>query len=289
MKPGIFPTAEEGIQSSRLACDSPQTCSPAYPLAFADQDFLLREDLRSVRLHLELLKADLLQKEQGIESTVVIFGSARIPEPAAAQEQLRLAQEKSRLSPEDENLRSELRRKERLHAKSRYYEEARKLAQLITENTRQEENLNLYVSTGGGPGIMEAANRGASETGGKSVGLNIVLPFEQHPNPYITPELSFQFHYFAIRKMHFLMRARALVACPGGFGTLDELFETLTLIQTEKIKPMPVLLMGKKYWQGLINFEFLVEEGVISESDLDIFQFVESADEAWQIIHRHLT
>jgi len=279
-----FPSAKDDLGASRLAVDSPQTRSHSYKLAYNDKEFLLRDELRPVRLQLELLKPDLIQEELGISSTVVIFGSARLPETAKAAEKLQQAQEQWGVYPDDAELARKVEIAQRVLANSCYYDEARELGRLITENSQQSSKCELVVITGGGPGIMEAANRGASDAGGKSIGLNIVLPFEQQPNPYITPELCFQFHYFAIRKMHFLKRAHALVACPGGFGTLDELFETLTLIQTGKIKPVPIILMGREYWQRVINFDALVEEGTISEKDLSLFEYVDSAQEAWEAI-----
>jgi uncharacterized protein (TIGR00730 family) len=253
-------------------------------LAFTDDDFLLRDELRPVRLQLELLKPEMQLNEQGIESTVVVFGSARTLDRDTALTEVRHLESQLETQPENLKLRRELDVAIRRLDSSRYYDEARKLGRLITEDCQNGSEHPLVVVTGGGPGIMEAANRGAFETGGKSVGLNVVLPFEQAPNNFITPELTFQFHYFAIRKMHFLMRAKALVACPGGFGTLDELFETLTLIQTKKIKPMPVLLLGEDFWRQIVNFEALVDEGMISESDLELFQFVDSAEDAWKKI-----
>lgn len=279
-----FPTAEEDVSAARLTPETRQTRSPSYRLAYTDEEFLLRDELRPVRLQLELLKPDLLQQENGIHSTIVVFGSARIPDEKTAAELLQKAKMLASAAPDDTDLARKEKIAGRIFSNSRYYDEARKLGRLITEDSKQCE---LVVITGGGPGIMEAANRGAADAGGISIGLNIVLPFEQQPNPYITPELCFQFHYFAIRKMHFLKRARALVACPGGFGTMDELFETLTLIQTKKIKPVPILLLGSEYWQRIINFEAMVEEGVIAEEDLALFQFVDSAEEAWQIIKKY--
>ena len=280
-----FPSAAQDAEAAAvLASDSVQTRSSAYRLAFADTEFLLREELRPVRLQLELLKPDLIQADEGIASTVVVFGSARIPDPDTAAAQLQQAETAAESVPADVELQRKLAVARRVLVNSRYYEEARRLGELITQATLSSSKCDLVIITGGGPGIMEAANRGAMEAGGKSIGLNIVLPFEQKPNVYITPELCFHFHYFAIRKMHFLKRAKALVACPGGFGTLDELFETLTLIQTGKIDRVPVLLMGSEYWHRIINFEALVEEGAISAADLDIFQFVDSAEEAWSCI-----
>jgi hypothetical protein len=277
----LFPTAHEDAHSARLHVDSPQCRSASYRLAFQDPDFLLQPELRPVRLQLELLKTELIQNQMGIVSTVVIFGSARIPDPATADANLVSAQAAASGKENDPALQADLKRARRDVERSRYYEEACKLAGLISCNSPRDE---LVVVTGGGPGIMEAANRGAYESGSQSIGLNIVLPHEQAPNVYINPELSFQFHYFAIRKMHFLLRAKGLVAFPGGYGTLDELFETLCLIQTRKVKPIPVLLFGRAFWERIINFEALVEEGNISPEDLRIFQYVETAEEAWSII-----
>ncbi len=234
---------------------TPQTLHPAHRLAFADLDFLLRDELRPVRLQLELLKPQLLMDERGIRSTMVMFGSARIPppgEPAATTELAKL---------------------------SRYYDEARRLARLVTEVSLTSGNREWVICTGGGPGIMEAGNRGAA--GGISIGLNIVLPHEQVPNHFVTPELTFTFHYFAIRKMHFLMRARAVAVFPGGFGTLDEMFETLTLIQTGRMKRVPFLLFGRDFWKRVINWEYLAEAGTISPEDLSLFEFVETAEEGF--------
>jgi uncharacterized protein (TIGR00730 family) len=274
----------ENSPSQRAVQEAPSDSSMAYRLAFADQDFLLRDELRSERLQLEFLKPELVQLDEGINSTVVIFGSARIPDPETAAARLAQAQELADAQPGSEELRRALSIARNIMANSVYYSEARKLGEIITRDTLQTGPCDMVVITGGGPGIMEAANRGAMDAGGKSIGLNIQLPFEQKPNPYITPELCFQFHYFAIRKMHFLKRAKALVACPGGFGTLDELFETLTLIQTGKIAPLPVLLMGSRYWKRIINFDALVDEGAIGQQDLQIFRYVDSAEEAWATI-----
>ncbi len=250
----------------------------AYKLAFADNAFLLRDELRPVRMQLELLKPELVQQEHGIESTVVIFGSARIQPPERAKEALEVAKTSG-----DE---AAIRRAQMAVAMSRYYDEARRFAALVTQQSRTLET-PLYVVTGGGPGIMEAGNRGAFEVGGKSLGLNIVLPHEQQPNPYITPELCFQFHYFALRKMHFLMRSIALVCFPGGFGTLDELFETMTLVQTGKSRRRPILLFGREFWQKLLNFDLLIETGMISPGDEKLIRFVETAEEAWDILAAH--
>ena len=283
----VFPTAEEDVSASKLAPDTAQTRSPSYNLAYTDDEFLLRDELRPVRLQLELLKPDLLQEEHGIHSTVVVFGSSRIPDAATAAQRLEDAERQANENPDDPAAARRVKVAQRVLANSHYYDKARKLANLITDNSNNDGDCNLVLITGGGPGIMEAANRGACDAGGKSIGLNIVLPFEQQPNPYITPELCFQFHYFAIRKMHFLKRAKALVACPGGFGTLDELFETLTLIQTGKINPVPVLLLGSDYWRRLIDFQMMVDEGVLDEDDLQLIQFVDTAEQAWDVIKKH--
>ncbi len=274
--------AEEAPQG--LAVESPQMASASYRLAYADIDFLRRAELRPVRLQLELLKAELVQQEQGIDSTVVIFGSTRIPEPAAAQAQLRAAEDAAAAAPRDPELARRVAVARRIVHKAKYYDEARRLAAMITEVSQQNGHRDYVVVTGGGPGIMEAANRGAQDAEGKSVGLSIVLPREERPNRYVTPELSFQFHYFAVRKMHFVLRARALVVFPGGYGTLDELFETLTLIQTGKVHPVPVLLFGREYWQRIIDFDALVEEGTIDPPHRELFQFVETAEAAWDLI-----
>lgn len=270
----VFPRARQDAETANAGISTPQTENPSYRLAFQDMDFLLREDLRPVRFQLELLKPQLILDEADIASTFVMYGSARIPEPAKAKAMLELAQGEEAI-----------RIAERLVAKSKYYDEAYKLAQLVSVFPRDEAGKRHFVvCSGGGPSIMEAANRGAAEGGHESIGLNIVLPHEQAPNPYVTPHLSMQFHYFALRKMHFLLHARALAAFPGGFGTFDELFELLTLIQTGKIKPIPVLLFGREFWNRVVNFDALVEEGVISARDLDIFTFVETAEEAWAVV-----
>lgn len=256
----------------------------AYELAFLDKKFLLRNELRPIRLQLELLKAELVQRDEGIDSTVVVFGSARIQAPEEAEKSLDEVKKELAKNPEDPVLQKKARIAEQLCKKSTYYIEARRLGQIISRACQPSKRCHFVISTGGGPGVMEAANRGAHDVGAKSVALNIILPNEQEPNPYITPELCFQFHYFAIRKMHFLIRARAMVFFPGGFGTLDELFETLTLMQTEKIHKLPVILVGKSYWEKLIDFNFLVEEGTIDVSDLKLFQYAETAEEIWKLI-----
>ncbi|MGD2186555.1 MAG: TIGR00730 family Rossman fold protein, partial [Desulfobacterales bacterium] len=276
-------SALDDAQSARLLVDTPQCRSSSYRLAYQDEEFLLRDELRPVRLQLELLKPELILQENHIESTVVIFGSARIPDPESAEAQLVSAQTEYGKNKNDPALKQKVDIARRALGNSKYYEEARELGSLISSNTGKDM---LVVVTGGGPGIMEAANRGAHETGIPSIGMNIVLPFEQTPNRYVTPELAFQFHYFAIRKMHLLMRAKALVVFPGGYGTLDELFETLTLIQTQKVAAIPVLLFGQEFWERVINFNALVEEGTISAKDLDLFRYVKTAKEAWEIISK---
>jgi hypothetical protein len=279
----IFRSAQEDARIAGKPVDAAHCQSPSYRLAFQDPEFLLKDELRPVRLQLELLKPELILQEHQIESTIVVFGSARIPEPQAARAALQAAELDLQRDPGDPGLREKRRLAERQLANSRYYEEARRLATLIAAHS---DNQRLVVMTGGGPGIMEAANRGAHDAGAASIGMNIVLPHEQLPNPYITPDLNFRFHYFAIRKMHLIMRAKCLIAFPGGFGTLDELFETLTLIQTGKVRRIPVLLFGTAFWKRVINFAALVEEGTISAQDLDLFAYVDSAEEAWRIIAR---
>jgi uncharacterized protein (TIGR00730 family) len=280
-KKRLFSSAQEAAVAAQRHVDSPQCRSASYRLAFQDPEFLLQDDLRPVRLQLELLKPELILQEQHIESTVVVFGSARILDPATAEARLVSAQEEHSKNKQDPLLASTVESARRALENSRYYDEARKLGYLISSNTGKDK---LVVITGGGPGIMEAANRGAHEAGMPSIGMNIVLPHEQSPNPYITPDLNFQFHYFAVRKMHLLMRAKSLVAFPGGFGTLDELFETLTLIQTHKVQPIPVLLFGRAFWDRIINFNALAEEGTINAEDLELFEYVETAEEAWALI-----
>ncbi len=235
--------------------DTAQTRAPAYRLAFTDSDFLMREELRPVRLQLELLKPQMVLDERGIKTTVVLMGSARVRESGGAA---------AGLAP--------------------WYDEARRLAAMITQESLKSYGREWVVVTGGGPGIMEAGNRGAADAGGQSIGLNIVLPHEQAPNPYVTPDLCFNFHYFAIRKMHFLMRARAVCIFPGGFGTLDEMFEALTLIQTGRMKRVPFLLFGRAFWERVINWQALAEEGVINAADIGLFTYVETAEEAMAVL-----
>ncbi len=239
-----------------------QTLSPTYRLAFDDPDFLTRPELRPVRLQLELLKPELAMDAAEVRSTIVLFGGARIPAPA---------QKDSARTPT-------------LAALSAQYDEARRFARLVTERSMANGGREDVIVTGGGPGVMEAGNRGAEEAGGRSVGLNIVLPHEQAPNPYVSPELSFRFHYFAIRKMHFLMRARAVCVFPGGFGTLDELFECLTLIQTGRMERIPVLLFGRTFWERIVNWQALAEAGTIAQEDLELFRYTDTAEEALEAI-----
>ena len=281
-KRGPYPSAENAAREEKGKDHGALEKQSSYRLAFQDPDLLLREELRPVRIQLEIIKPDLLMDDHHIDSTVVFFGSARIPDPETAQK--RVDELRGRVEadpPGDSKLRHELALAEKNLEKSAYYVEAQKLSRMITSCT--EEKCMVPI-TGGGSGIMEAANRGAYEGGAPSIGLNIVLPHEQEPNPYISPDLCFQFHYFATRKMHFLMRAKGLVAFPGGLGTLDEVFETLTLMQTGKIDRFPVILFGRGYWERVVNFQTLVEEGTIDESDLDLFQYVERAEDAWEII-----
>jgi uncharacterized protein (TIGR00730 family) len=273
---------EDALSGTRPAEDH-----AAYQLAFKDVDFLLREDLRPVRFQLELLKPELLQTEQGVESTLVVFGSARLLPPEMAAERVAQADAALTADPDNPELKRECAVRRRIAANSRYYVEARKLAQLVSSVCNVEGPCDFVVKTGGGPGIMEAANRGAHDVGAKSIGLNIVLPFEQHPNPYITPELCFNFHYFAIRKMHFLLRAKAVAIFPGGFGTLDETFELLTLIQTRKMEPIPIVFIGRDFWTRVVDLDLLVDEGYVSPSDLALFTIVDSAEEAWEAIAAH--
>jgi uncharacterized protein (TIGR00730 family) len=255
--------------------------SPAYRRADRDIDFLDDDDVRGTRLQLDFLKTELNLQRQGIEQTIVVFGSTRIPDPAVASErvdELRVAHEKL---PDDEALKDDLLIAERILAKSDYYTVAREFAALVAKSGEGPGDVRVTIMTGGGPGIMEAANRGAFDVGSKSIGLNIVLPHEQYPNSYLSEELAFSVHYFAIRKLHFLLRARALVAFPGGFGTLDEVFETLTLIQTGTIEPLPVILVGQAFWQRAFDVDFLVSEGVISTRDRQLFSYAETADQIW--------
>ena len=272
----IFPSSKVDARAAEHVPSIPQTESEAYKLAFQDTEFLLREDLRPVRFQLELLKPELLLAEANIGSTFVFYGSARIPPPELADDLIASA------TNDDQRAIAE-----RLKAKSKYYAVARELARLASRIDLDEKGLKHFVvCSGGGPSIMEAANKGAFDAGHPTIGLNIVLPHEQMPNRYVTPELSFQFHYFALRKMHFLLRARAVAVFPGGFGTFDEFFELLTLIRTGKVRPLPVLLFGREFWTRVVNWDALVEEGVIAPHDLDIFHWCEDANEAWKFVQR---
>jgi len=256
--------------------------SSSYVQADRDIEFLGRDDVRAVRLQLDFLKPELLLNQHGILHTIVVFGSTRIVEPAAAESKFAALHEAQAAAPEDRGIQRRLSVAERVLDKSRYYDVAREFGQMVGNAGNGPDDSRLVIVTGGGPGIMEAANRGAHDTKAKTIGLNINLPHEQYPNPYITPELCFHFHYFALRKMHFLLRARALVAFPGGFGTFDELFETLTLIQTRKIKPLPVVLVGEYYWRKVFDIDYMVEEGVIDAEDRELFWYAETAEDIWE-------
>lgn len=277
----------EDFDCDELLPKTPQTRSPSFRPAYKDSDFLLRDELRPIRVHLELLKPELLQQEAGITSTLVVFGSSRIPDRGKAAKNLEEERRKLAANPADSRLSKNVDIAVRILGKSHYYEMARELGRLVTAAAAEKEELAPVIITGSGGGIMEAANRGAHDAGGRSIGLNIVLPREQSPNAYVTPELSFQFQYFALRKMHFLMRAIALVVFPGGYGTLDELFETLTLLQTKKVERMPVLLFGEEYWKEIVNFERLVEEGMIDQKDFELFRYVESPAQAWEYVQSY--
>jgi uncharacterized protein (TIGR00730 family) len=263
-------TSVEDIDAAKRAPETAQTRSPAFRLAFADDDFLTSEDLRGVRFQLEYLKPEFMLRERGINSTVVLFGGARIPEPG-----------KPAWAARNET------QKKNLEAASRYYEEARRFAQYASMTSQATNYKDFVVVTGGGPGVMEAGNRGASDVGAPNIGLNIVLPHEQTPNAYITPDLCFNFHYFATRKIHFLLRARAVAIFPGGFGTLDEFFETLTLIQTGRMDRVPLLLFGMEFWKKIIDFDALAEAGTIAPDDPHLFTIVDSAEEGWNVVRQH--
>ncbi|HUF87373.1 MAG TPA: LOG family protein [Thermohalobaculum sp.] len=262
----IFPPAEEDARKAKQLPQTPQTLSPSFRLAFLDPDFLKRDATRPMRLQLEMLKFELILQERHIDSTIVMFGGARIPRPDMKDQAA---------TP----MLAEL---------SHFYDEAQAFARLVGEESVRRNHREFVVCTGGGPGVMEAGSRGAHEAGAQTIGMGIVLPREEAPNEYVTPELSFNFHYFAIRKMHFLMRARAVAVFPGGFGTLDELFETLTLIQTRRMKPVPVLLFGRAFWERIVNWQALAESGTIAPEDLDLFHFAETASEGWDIVKQAL-
>ena len=259
--------SDEDLERAKAVPDTPQTRSSVYRLAWNDEDFLTRRETRAVRLQLELMKPEMILAERGIRSTVILFGGARLPEPGGP----------AWAAKNEEQERN-------LKANSRYYEEARKFARICSEHSASHYYREFVIVTGGGPGVMEAGNRGAADVGAPSIGLNIVLPHEQAPNLFVTPELCFNFHYFAVRKMHFIMRAKAVVVFPGGFGTLDEFFETLTLIQTGRMERVPVILFGKPFWEKALNLDFLAEQGTISPGDQDIIDYADTADEAWKVI-----
>jgi uncharacterized protein (TIGR00730 family) len=264
--------------------------SPSYRVAYRDVDFLSDPRLRPVRMQLELLKPELTFEEHNIRSTIVVFGSTQIVEPVVAQRHLEMARTRLADTPRDPRRRRAVARAERIVAKTHYYDAARQFAKLVSQYGQLGQENDYVVVTGGGPGIMEGANRGAYDVGAKSIGLNIRLPREQMPNAYITPELCFQFHYFAIRKLHFLLRAKALVVFPGGFGTLDELFDALTLRQTGRMQDIPIIMFGRQYWEKVIDFQFLADEGVIGDEELDLYRFAETPEEAWEMIlrfHQH--
>lgn len=262
-----LPHSDEDLERAKAVPDTPQTRASAYKLAWTDEDFMTRRELRPVRLQLELLKPEMALSERGIRSTVILFGGARIPEPGGPA-----------WAAKNET------QKKNLEASARYYAEARQFARLCSEYSATTYYREFVVVTGGGPGVMEAGNRGAADCGAPSIGLNIVLPHEQAPNAYVTPELCFNFHYFAIRKMHFMMRAKAVAIFPGGFGTMDELFETLTLIQTGRMERVPVILFGKAFWKRAFDLDYLAEQGTISPGDQHIIDAVDTADEAWKIV-----
>jgi len=258
--------------------------SPAYKIAYFDNDFINTDNLRPVRLQLELLKPELILQEQKIVSTIVVFGGTRIIEPKTAERRIRKIEAKLKRKQDNVALKKQLRIAKAIRAKSHFYDEAREFSRLVSEECQMRNEYQFVVVTGGGPGIMEAANRGAYDIGAKSVGMNIAIPMEQQPNPYISPELCMQFHYFALRKMHFFLRAKALVAFPGGYGTMDELFEALTLVQTRVIKRLPIILFGEEYWRKVINFDYLVKEGTIDEDDINLFVYADKAIDAWNYI-----
>ena len=292
-KPGAAPRREPlPWEEPKSAEDDPQApervrellASPTYRQADRDIDFLDDAETRGVRLQIDYLKAELELRRRGVEHTIVVFGSTRIREPAAAERRVRALSERLAAAPGDAELERQLAVAERLLARSHYYDVARELGRLVGACQSGGGDCRLLLMTGGGPGIMEAANRGVYDVGAASIGLNIALPHEQFPNPYISPDLCFRFHYFAIRKLHFLLRARALVAFPGGYGTLDELFETLTLVQSRTIPPVPVVLVGERYWRQAVDIDFLVEEGAIEREDRELFWYAESADDIWKSI-----
>lgn len=261
--------------------------APAYILAYEDIELLHRDELRPVRLMLEYFKPELILEKNNVRSTIVVFGGTRIVPRDLAEKQLEEARDELEANPTGRENKLKVKIAERILEKSKYYDEARKFSQIVSRAAQTPISREFVVTTGGGPGIMEAANRGAHDVNAVSIGLNIKLPKEQHPNPYITPEFCFRFHYFALRKLHFMKRAKALIAFPGGYGTLDELFDALTLIQTKVVKPLPVILFGEKFWRSVIDFNTMVEEGTVDPDDIHLFQFAETAEEAWKIITDH--
>ena len=276
------PTPEENLEAILK--------SPTYLRAYEDIGLLHRVELRPVRLQLELLKAEMLLQEHAIESTVVLFGGSRIMQTGEAEQRVLAAKKAVEKSPDDEAAAQELVVAKNLLKKSRYYDEARRFATMVSRTCQAGGRMHYVICTGGGPGVMEAGNRGAWDVGAKSIGMNITLPHEQAPNPYITPDLCFQFHYFAIRKMHLLLRAKAAVFFPGGYGTLDELFETLTLVQTVKMQPLPIVLLGEEFWNRIVDWDYLVDEGTIAPQDIELFRICDTAEEAWEFIcHFHKT
>ena len=260
--------------------------SPAYKIAYKDLEFLGSGYARAARLQLELMKTEVGMRKNNVKSTIVTFGGTRIVEMSKARQRVKRLETAIKKNPQKPELKKKLKTANAVLKKSKYYEEAREFGRLVSSECQIKDHSEFVIVTGGGPGIMEAANRGAFEAGAKSIGLNITLPLEQEPNPYITPELCFQFHYFAIRKMHFMLRAKALVAFPGGYGTLDELFEALTLVQTRKIKPLPIVLFGEEFWKHAVNFDYLVDEGTIDPQDLKLFAYFDKALDAWNYIKK---
>ncbi len=258
--------------------------SPAYKVAYYDDDFMALDSSRPFRLQVEMMKPEGILQQEKIRSTIVVFGGTRIVEPKEATAAVKKIETRLRRKPNDASLKKQLRVARNILAKSHYYDEAREFGRLVSKESQLNHDHEFVIITGGGPGVMEAANRGAFDNGAKTIGMNITLPMEQEPNPYITPELCFQFHYFAVRKMHFMLRAKALVAFPGGFGTLDELFEALTLVQTHKLKPLPIILFGEKFWRNLIDFDYLVQEGTIVPEDVELFVYADKAIDAWNYI-----
>jgi uncharacterized protein (TIGR00730 family) len=284
LRPSMSELAAISEDAARDANLAAILASPSYQLAEYDTNFLKRDEIRPVRMHLELLKTETLLRDHGIKSTVVVFGSARIPPREVAEAELQAAKQAASKAPTNAQLKRAVSRAESILEKSRYYEEARRFGTIVSTVSQVEKRCDFYITTGGGPGIMEAANRGAFDIGAKSIGLNIDLPHEQEPNAYITPDLCFQFHYFAIRKFHFILRAKALVVFPGGYGTLDELFDTLCLRQTKRMQAIPIILYGREYWESILDFHKMADDGVVADDDLDLISYAETPEEAWQII-----